>query len=135
MRDVKPMESSDQMPLLIRSRGLRGLGLGAIAGVTAIWALVAALAGQVFNRPLLLWYWIGSIALLLILGLLLEASFRRDRVAIQEGPLRWRLRGGARWGRAVSVGRGGGGKRDGNARIVFGWRTLAPAGGRWVARR
>src|SRR5260370_27845433 len=98
MSDVKPMESSAQLPLLIRSRGLRGLGLGAIAGVTAIWALVAALAGQVFNRPLLLWYWIGSIALLLILGLLLGASFRPDPVAIQEARLPRRVTRGPRGG-------------------------------------
>src|SRR5260370_36525297 len=117
MSDVKPMESSDQMPLLIRPRGVRGLGLGAIAGVTAIWALVAALAGQVFNRPLLLWYWIGSIALLLILGLLLEASFRRDRVAIQEGRLRWRLRRGGRGARPNYRARRGARDEDGNAPI------------------
>src|SRR5260370_30152273 len=128
MSDVMPMESSDQMPLLIRSRGLRGLGLGAIAGVTAIWALVAALAGQVFNRPLLLWYWIGSIALLLILGLLLEASFRRDRVAIQEGPLRWRFRRGGGGGRpTIEVGGWGATEAAERPRALRG-RQSAPPG-------
>jgi hypothetical protein len=92
MSNAKPIEGADQTSLRIRSRGLRGFGIGIIAAVTAIWAAVAALAGHVFQQPVLLRYWIGSMAILLLLGLLLEASFRLNRVAIQQDRLRWRLR-------------------------------------------
>jgi hypothetical protein len=134
MSNAKPMEGADQRSLRIRSRGLRGFGIGIIAGVTAIWALVAAVAGHVFQQPVLLRYWIGSIAILVILGLLLEASFRLNRVAIQEDRLRWRLRRRQRGNRPITDVTGVDRTGTGSVRIRFDDGASVTVGAGWFRR-
>lgn len=106
--------------LVIRTRGLGGLGIGVVAGMTFVWAVVAGLAGQVWSRPILFWYWLGSIVVLLALGALFELSFRRYRVTLSNGRLSWRIRQAPGGDRPVSEVRAVERTESGSARISFG---------------
>lgn len=108
----------EQPALVIRSRGLRGYGAAIMMGFTAVWALIAAFAFQIWARPAAFVVWLILIILCAIGAVVLEVVFRLDYVKLADGRLSWRYRQGGRGDQPLSAVRGI--QRIGNsARINF----------------